>query len=100
MFRFLILLLGMLTTRAGRMQASSFRPADEDDWEEPGPWLEGPRYGAGDNWIVARQPGPPPRRRGDVDGGRPRRPDRIPRGRRRRIPRWVRWAAVLALAGL
>ena len=100
MFRFLILLLGMLTTRAGKLQAPSFRPADEDDWEEPGPWLEGRRYAADDNWIVAREPAPPTRRLGDVDDGRPRRPDRMPRGRRRRIPRWVTWAAVLALVGL
>src|SRR4029077_4798874 len=97
MFRFLILLLGMLTTRAGKLEAPSFRPAEEDDWEEPGPWLEGPRYAADDGWIVAREPAPATRRRGDVDAGRPHRPDRIPRGGRRRIPRWVAWAAVLTL---
>jgi hypothetical protein len=58
MFRFLILLLGMLTTRAGKLEAGSFGPQDEDDWEEPGPWLEGPGYAADDTWIVARDPLP------------------------------------------
>ena len=55
MFRFLILLLGMLTTRAGKLETGSFRPADEDEWEEPGPWLEGPGYAADDTWIVPRE---------------------------------------------
>ena len=59
MFRFLILLLGMLTTRAGKLDSGSFRAEDEDAWEDPGPWLEGPAYAADDPWIVAREPGPP-----------------------------------------
>src|SRR5580693_5172335 len=58
MFRFLILLMGMLTTRAGKLDAGSFRAEDEDAWEDPGPWLEGPAYAADDPWIVAREPGP------------------------------------------
>ena len=100
MFRFLILLLGMLTTRAGKLEAGSFRTQDEDDWEEPGPWLEGPGYAADDTWVVARDPLPPARRRREVDGLWPRRPDRSPGARRRLVPRWVKWAAVLALAAL
>ena len=100
MFRFLILLLGMLTTRAGKLDSGSFRAEDEDAWEDPGPWLEGPAYAADDPWIVARVPGPPGLQRREADGLRPRRPERIPRVRRRLVPRWVKWATVLALAGL
>ena len=100
MFRFLILLLGMLTTRAGKLDSGSFRAEDEDAWEDPGPWLEGPAYAADDPWIVAREPGPPALQRREADGLRPRRPERIPRVRRRLVPRWVKWATVLALAGL
>ncbi len=100
MFRFVILLLGMLTTRAGKLDSSSFRAEDEDAWEEPDPWLEGPGYAADDPWIVAREPRPPAQRRREADGLRPRRPERIPGARRRLVPRWVKWATVLALAGL
>src|SRR5580700_8230406 len=100
MFRFLILLMGMLTTRAGKLDAGSFRAEDEDAWEDPGPWLEGPAYAADDPWIVAREPGPPALRRREADELRPRRPERIRRARRRLVPRWVKWATVLALAGL
>jgi len=96
MFRFLILLLGMLTTRTERPEAGSFRRADEDEWEEPGPWLQGAGYAADDNWIVARDSLPATQPRREADGRRPRRGDR----RRRLLPRWVKWAAVLALAAL
>jgi hypothetical protein len=72
--RFLILLLGMLTTRTGRLQAGPFRPEDEEDWRGPVS-LEEDGYGR-------------------------RRPDQIAVVRRRRVPRWLKWAAVLALAGL
>jgi hypothetical protein len=90
MYRFLILLLGMVTTRAGRLDTVPVRPADEDEWEDPGPWLDGPRYPSDDTWVVARDERPPARR--------PR--DQMPPRRRRLVPRWVKWAAVLALAGL
>jgi len=100
MFRFLILLMGMLTTRAGKLDSGSFRAEDEDAWEDPGPWLEGPAYAADDPWIVAREPGPPALRRREADELRPRRPERIRGARRRLVPRWVKWATVLALAGL
>ena len=93
MFRFLILLLGMLTTRTGRVPAGSFRQPDEEEWEDPGRWLDGPRYASDEGWIVAREPAartPEP----------PSRPQRTVRGRRRWIPRWVKWAAAAALAGL
>jgi hypothetical protein len=94
MVRFLILLLGMLTTRPGRLKASSFRAEDDGDWRDPVTWEED----AEDPWIVAREPVPPARRR-EVDGGGSRRPDRIRRGRRR-FPRWIKWAAALALVAL
>src|SRR6202047_4419448 len=100
MFRFLILLVGMLTTRAGKVETGSFRRADEDEWEDPGPWLEGPGYAADDTWIVAREALPPAQRRRETDGPRPRRRDQMPGQRRRLVPRWVKWTAVLALVGL
>ena len=100
MFRFLILLLGMLTTRAGRPGTRPFRPADEDAWEEPGPWLEGPGRAADDTWIVARESLPAAQRRREADGPRPRLSDQVPGRRRRLVPRWVKWAAVLTLVAL
>ena len=100
MFRFLIFLLGMLTTRAGRPETSSFRGAGEDEWEEPGPWLEGPGYAADDTWIVARESLAPAQRRREAPGPRSGRGDQIPGKRRRLVPRWVKWTAVLALVGL
>ena len=96
MFRFLILLLGMLTTRTGRPETGSFRRPDEDEWEEPGPWLRGPGYAGDDNWIVARDSLPATQPLRGADGRRPCRGDQ----RRRLLPRWVKWTAVLALAGL
>jgi hypothetical protein len=93
MIRWLILLLGMLTTRAG----TSFR-ADEGGWREPGDPEEFAGHGADDNWIVARDPlarERPARAVDDAGWGRREMPMR-----RRRVPRWLKWAAVLALAGL
>jgi hypothetical protein len=96
MTRLLILLLGLLTTRSERAGAGPVRAEDESDWREPGPWDED----ADEGWIVAREPRPPTRRRHEANGIGVRRPDRIPGGRRRRVPRWITWAAILALAGL
>ncbi len=76
----------MLTTRAAK--------SDRDDWDEAEPWLDGPRFASDEDWIVAREPGPPARRR-EWAGAPPRRPVR-----RRLVPRWVKFAALLALAGL
>ena len=73
MFRFLILLLGMVTTRAGKLDTGSSRPGHEDEWEDPGPWLEGPGYAADDTWIVPREPLPVAQRRREAAGPRPRR---------------------------
>ncbi|HLK73095.1 MAG TPA: hypothetical protein VKU77_05540 [Streptosporangiaceae bacterium] len=103
MFRFLILLLGMVTTRAGRLDTSPVRRADEDEdeWEDPGRWLDGPRYASDDTWVVARDAQPPARLARNAEPPRLWPRDRMPPRRRRRlVPRWVKWAAVLALAGL
>src|SRR5580693_5648163 len=100
MFRFLILLLGMATTRAGKPATGSFRPANEDEWEEPGPWLEGPGSAADDTWVVARESLPAAQRRREGVGPRPPRVEQVPGQRRRRVPRWVKWTAILALVAL
>jgi hypothetical protein len=94
MVRFLVLLLGMLTTRTGRQGTGSFRAEDVSDWRDPVTWEEDE-----DPWIVAREPVPARLRRSEVAGPRSRRPDRIGGGRWR-FPRWIKWAAVLALVGL
>ena len=96
MTRFLILLLGVLTTRTGKGPAPRFRADDDSDPWDPGPWDEGPE----DTWIMARDPLAPGQRQRGTDGTGTRRPDRIPAARRRRVPRWLKWAALLALAGL
>jgi hypothetical protein len=95
MIRFLILLLGMLTTRTGKAPAPRFRAEDDSEPWDPQPWDESPE----DSWIVARDPlASTRRRRGEDSTGRW--PDRLPAARRRRVPRWLKWAALLALAGL
>jgi hypothetical protein len=96
MTRLLILLLGMLTTRAPKAEGHPFRAGDESDGREPGPRAEDTGPGDQDAWIVAREPMPPPRWRPGSEGNL----DRIARRRRRRVPRWIKWAALLALAGL
>jgi hypothetical protein len=93
MIRWLILLLGMLTTRT----RPSFR-ADQDAWSEPDDPREYRGYGAGEDWIVARDPVGRERPSRAVDDAAWRRPDL--RTRRRWVPRWLKWAAALALAGL
>lgn len=100
MYRFLILLLGMVTTRTGKLGTGSFRGAVEDEWEDPGPWLEGPGYAADDPWIVAREALPPAQVRREADRPPPGRRDAMVVRRRRLVPRWVKWTAVLVLAGL
>ena len=58
MTRFLILLLGMLTTRTGKAPAPRFRAEDDSEPWDPAPWDEGSE----DTWIVARDALPPTRR--------------------------------------
>ena len=72
MTRFLILLLGMLTTRTGKVPAPRLRAEEDSEPLDPGPW-------AGDHedtWIVAREPLPPSRRHRGEDGTGSRLPDR------------------------
>jgi hypothetical protein len=99
MARFLIFLLGMLTTRAERLDSASYAAADppggrgtaaaggagfDDDWVFP----------PGSSWSAS------PRGAGGGAAGRPDR-DRGYRGpRRRRVPRWAVWTAGVALTAL
>jgi hypothetical protein len=95
MIRWLILLLGMVTTRAG---ASS--RADEGAWREPGDEDGLAGHSHDETWIAARDPvarKQPARAVDDRDWGWPATPARA---RRRRVPRWLKWASALALAGL
>jgi hypothetical protein len=96
MLRFLILCLGMLTTRAGRLDAAPLRPGDRHDADDPRSSDGLP--GAADAWRYAPEP---PRTRVMEDTVWAR-PDLVPgrRGVRRRLARWVKWAAVLAVIGL
>ena len=83
MLRLLIFLVGILSTR--RPEAVSPRPArDRDEPDEDATWYLPPR------------PEPPPRLPRDART-MPLRPQR---GRRLRIPRKLRWAAILIAAGL
>jgi hypothetical protein len=93
MFRFIILCLGMLTTRAGRLDAAPLR--ERRYREDPRALEEMPD--AEDTWIMA--PDPPGRRVGAVAA----RPDLVPGRRpvrRRRLPWWAKWAAGLAVIAL
>jgi hypothetical protein len=74
MVRLMVLLLGMLTTRPGRA-------ASLDGWDSRGP-------------VAPKRPGPAADDYGR-DGPELTRPVR-----RHRVPRWVRWAAILGLLGL
>jgi hypothetical protein len=83
MLRLLIFLVGMLSAR--RPGAASPRPArDRDEPEEDATWYLPPR------------PEPPPRLPREART-MPLRPER---GRRLRIPRKLKWAAILIVAGL
>jgi hypothetical protein len=100
MARFLILLLGMLTTRTGKLGTASYAAADPPDWQTPAV----PNEGAGfdDDWVFP--PGSSRPARGHAVGGGGagwpdrRRGDRGPH--RRRIPLWAKWAAAVALIAL
>ena len=84
MLRLLIFLVGMLSTR--RPEAVSWRPArDHDDPYDDATWLLPPRP------DLPPQPAREPRTM-------PLRPERM--RRRPRIPRKLKWAALLILAGL
>jgi hypothetical protein len=95
MFRFLIFLVGMLTTR---------RPGGTGTvWSGPGDSLGGrkPPEGPddGDTWYLPPDSVPPQRPFAESGGG-PAWPDRGRAGPRRRVPRKLKWLALLVLAGL
>ena len=92
MARFLIVLLGMLTARTGKLDLGLSRPQEEDRVQKPTVTDED----AGDTWILAREP--EAREVADDTGWRRQAPKR--RVRRRLVPRWVKWAVVVALVGL
>jgi hypothetical protein len=88
MVRFLILLLGMLTTNRVTDRRSAFYRADHSDHAGDDPWTtvsEPPRE-APPGWPAS--PGTLPSR---IPG---------PGVKRRRIPLWVKWTAVIALTSL
>ena len=98
MIRLMVLLLGMLTTRAGR--PDSVLLEDPGRRRDPRELDEAGGYGDGGGWIAARDP-LAPNRPGPALGDPWRdRPERAGRPRRRLVPRWVKWGAVLALLGL
>ncbi len=89
MLRFLIFLVGMLSTnRPGGMRTASWRP-DESYGRAGPPHPGGPDD---DTWYFPPQPRPPQRPF--------REPGTARAGRRRRVPRTFKWAAVLIVAGL
>ena len=98
MVRLMVLLLGMLTTRAGR--PGSLRPADARQRRVTYEPDEADRFAGDDGWIEASDPFRPARP--DIVTGGPwrDRPERARRPRRRLVPRWARWGVVLGLLGL
>ena len=103
MVRFLIFLVGMLTTnRPGGARAAPLWQGDSHGRAEPDQLLaEGPDDG--DAWFHPAPPPPSPPQWPYREAGRaPVRRDRasIRTSPRRRIPRKLTWAAVLVLAGL
>jgi hypothetical protein len=104
MLRFLIFLVGMLSTnQPGGMRAVSSRPVDSyDRRDRPDPDLDRPDQADDDDtWILPQSL--PPQRPYRQPGRVPGQPDRsvVHRGvRRRRVPRKLKWAAVLVLVAL
>lgn len=99
MARFLIVLLGLLTTRAPELHSAAYSPADPADGPEPAVPADG--AGADDDWVFPPgSTGPfPQRTAGGSAAGRPDR-GRGHRSPRRRIPLWVKWATGIALIAL
>jgi hypothetical protein len=95
MVRWLILLLGMLTTRTGasyRARQGAWREADDPDELAP--------CGPDDRWVMARDPLAPDRPTKVMDRPDWGRPEMPRRSGRRRVPRWLKWGAILALAAV
>jgi hypothetical protein len=98
MVRFLIFLVGMLTTnRPGGTRTHRLRPDDSFGRWKPAEGPENPDED--DTWFLPAGSVPSQRPFGE-SGGWPAQPDRGRSGRRHRIPRKLKWAAVLVLAGL
>jgi hypothetical protein len=96
MLRFLILCLGMLSTRAGRLGTAPSKAGDRYDREEPR--LRPDMSGSADTWRFAAEPPRPRAPETPVWGPADLVPAR--RALRRRIPWWVKWAAGLAVIAL
>jgi hypothetical protein len=95
MVRWLILLLGMLTTKAGTSYQAGAAARREPDRAE-----RRARHDPEDTWVMARDPLTPERPARVVDRPAPGWPEMPSRARRRRVPRWLKWGAILALAAL
>jgi hypothetical protein len=97
MARLLIVLLGLLTARAGRLHAASYAPADPGGGPEPAAAADG--AGVDEDWVFPPgSTGPAPERTaGGWGAGRPDRGRGHRSSRRRRIPLWVKWATGIAL---
>jgi hypothetical protein len=102
--RILLFLLGTFgTTKAGRLADARYRAAHLDDRSDRGTAQPGStRPLDGDRWRDEPGPLPPwhPRAGGAGSPADPRGRWFDPGPRRPRIPRWVKWSAVLVLAGL
>jgi hypothetical protein len=97
MLRFLILCLGMLTTRASRLDTAPLRGRNRQAGNDPQVSDDG--YAAGDTWHVAEER-PRPRTPEQVSWA----PPAVVVSRRgpglRLLPWWVKWAAGLAVIAL
>lgn len=96
MIRLLLVLLGSLTAHGPGLRGTTrWPPAGPRGWQDDAP-ADG--NGAADTRPVPPPPWPP---RPVAPGSRPGGKDRDGDGRRRRrIPRWLKWAAGLAVLGL
>jgi hypothetical protein len=97
MLRFLILCLGMLTTRAGRVDTPPLRGGNRQSGDDPRVSYERPD--AGDIWHVASEP-PPPRAREQAPWSPPTVVISRRGAGRRLLPWWLKWAACLAVIAL
>jgi hypothetical protein len=97
MLRFLILCLGILTTRTGRLDTASLQGGNGEAGNDPRVSYEGPD--AADTWHVATEP-PRPRAPQAASWA----PPAVVVSRRgvgrRLVPWWVKWAAGLAVIAL
>ncbi len=104
MFRFLLFLLGTLTVnRPGHREPAWYRADDAYGRNDPGALRTEPDPPASDETWPGQPRTLPPWHPGAADGVTMRRPGGgwgIRGPRRRRIPRWVKWTAAMAVIGL